>query len=140
MTISEKDYMKINAVLVSVGDMELIRSKKVNAIKALREVTGMGLKESKDILDTLGDVGWNGKPLQVAVEYRFTEERFKYGIIAAKEAGLRIIVGSPKAEKYVKQLREMACMLIMEGNEFLAKDVIEITERWGFMSESNPDK
>jgi large subunit ribosomal protein L7/L12 len=42
---AEEEQTEFDVILVSAGD------KKVNVIKAVREITGLGLKEAKDLVD-----------------------------------------------------------------------------------------
>ncbi|MDR1926831.1 MAG: 50S ribosomal protein L7/L12 [Endomicrobium sp.] len=44
-TIAEEEKTEFNVVLVSTG------ASKINVIKVVREVTGLGLKEAKDLVD-----------------------------------------------------------------------------------------
>src|SRR5687768_1107896 len=43
---AEEEQTAFNVVLVSAGD------KKINVIKVVREITGLGLKEAKEVVDT----------------------------------------------------------------------------------------
>lgn len=43
---AEEEQTEFDAVLASVGD------KKINVIKVVREITGLGLKEAKDLVDS----------------------------------------------------------------------------------------
>lgn len=50
---AEEESSTVTVVLTASGDA------KVNVIKVVREITGLGLKESKDIVDGLGTVKEN---------------------------------------------------------------------------------
>lgn len=43
--VAEEEQTEFNVILTSIGD------NKVNVIKAVRELTGLGLKEAKDLVD-----------------------------------------------------------------------------------------
>ena len=43
---AEEEKVQFDVILVTVGD------KKINVIKAVREVTSLGLKEAKDVVDS----------------------------------------------------------------------------------------
>ncbi len=50
---AEEESSTVTVVLTASGDA------KVNVIKVVREITGLGLKESKDIVDNLGTIKEN---------------------------------------------------------------------------------
>jgi len=45
--VEEEEQTEFDAILTSVGD------KKINVIKVVREITGLGLKEAKDLVDNV---------------------------------------------------------------------------------------
>lgn len=62
---AEEESGKVNVVLASGG------SQKINVIKAVREITGLGLKEAKDLVDGAP------KPLKEGVDRKEAEEMKK---------------------------------------------------------------
>jgi large subunit ribosomal protein L7/L12 len=59
---SEEEKTEFSVVLTSYGD------KKINVIKAVREVTNLGLKEAKELVESLP------KPIKEAVEKKEAEQ------------------------------------------------------------------
>ena len=66
--------------LVHVGD------KKINAIKLVREVTGLGLKEAKDMVEA---VAYNNRVVDLEM-YNATEERVDYYIREFEAIGCKV--------------------------------------------------
>ncbi len=62
---SEEEKSEVNIVLKEVGDQ------KINVIKATKEITGLGLKESKELVDSAP------KPLKEGVKREEAEEMKK---------------------------------------------------------------
>lgn len=103
-------------------------SKFVNVIKLIRTLTGQGLKESKDCCDNLRESGkaeidsFNMVNLNDPEHAECISELSKHGVFV--DVDKRIAA-------HVRTLREMACALILEGNEHLARDIMTVTEKWG---------
>lgn len=62
---AEDDGGKVNVILASAG------AQKINVIKAVREITGLGLKEAKDLVDGAP------KPVKEGVDKKDAEEMKK---------------------------------------------------------------
>jgi hypothetical protein len=98
--------------------------KYIHVIKGIRGVTGFGLKESKECVDALRDKGI--VVVECAIENTSdVKEALRtladYGVTIGKDC---------RTQKHITSLREMACALILEGNENLARDLMVVTEKW----------
>lgn len=62
---AEEDSEKVNVILASSG------AQKINVIKAVREITGLGLKEAKDLVDGAP------KPVKEGVDKKDADEMKK---------------------------------------------------------------
>jgi hypothetical protein len=107
----------------------------VYAIKMLRIATGLGLKDTKDAVDELIASGY---AIIDAGHFNYANPEIAEAVKELASIGIYINADA-RLSNHVRNLREMACMLIMEGNEHLARDVMELTEKWGKMCGSDTD-
>jgi hypothetical protein len=123
-------------VKFTVKDRSLLNTKCILAIKAVRMVTGLGLREAKGAVDSMRGLYGNEAQDSCVLGDGSINDTFDRETLDMLEAcGLVCSNGNEKTQHYVKQIRELACMMIMDGNEILARDILDVTERWGVTSE-----
>lgn len=74
---ADDEGAKVNVVLTDAG------AQKINVIKVVREITGLGLKEAKDLVDGAP------KPIKEGVDKKEAEEMVKKLVAAGAKAELK---------------------------------------------------
>ena len=125
-------------VKFTVKERDLLNAKPIYAIKAVRQITGLGLREAKEAVDYLRGLNDNEAHdhcvLGIGNWDVTTIDREARDLLGS--CGLVCSNGNEKTQHYVKQIRELACMMIMDGNEALSRDILDVTEKWGYPNES----
>jgi hypothetical protein len=126
----------MKTVTFTVKERDLLNAKPIYAIKAVRQCCGIGLKEAKNAVDYLRGMCENTPHNYIHID---TGEWYTPLSPETKDllrsSGLSCSNGNEKTQHYVKQIRELACMMIMDGNEALSRDILDVTEKWGYPNE-----
>jgi len=99
-------------------------NQKVAAIKAIRELTNMGLKEAKDASEIIGDQ-------QLSIGHRLygpnaepdAQMKFEMSIKAMESAGIEI---ADYAFRILKSLRELGAEAFRCGDDELAGEILQL--------------
>jgi hypothetical protein len=90
-------------------------NKKVNCIKAVRYLTGLGLKEAKAVTDQLSE----GKSQKIEVTLQICDRQEQYDTL--RENGIQIM---EMGNTYVKDIRNLLIRALKNGDYSIAEEVL----------------